>query len=95
VPRWMPDLVDLTPAEFRRLPAVGPHRHPAPDDHAVSWSRWRHHHPGDAGTRSRDGPGKTVPPMPNSRCTPHRQVVDQERCRSPAGVPPVVCQTGQ
>ncbi|MFD8708081.1 IS701 family transposase [Kitasatospora sp. NPDC059648] len=39
-----PDLVDLTPAEIRRLLATGP-RHRTPDrSHAVTWSRWRRRH---------------------------------------------------
>ncbi|MEV7939959.1 transposase [Kitasatospora sp. NPDC088264] len=42
--RDTPDLVDLTPAEIRRLLATEP-RHRAPHrSHAMRWSRWRRRH---------------------------------------------------
>jgi len=40
-----------------------------------------------AGTRWWDGQCKTVPCIPNPRFTPHCQAVDQDKYRSPAGVP--------
>ncbi|WP_251061762.1 IS701 family transposase [Streptomyces sp. ISL-100] len=39
-----------------------------------------------AGTRSRDGQPKAAPTPPNPRYTPHRQAVDQDKYKSPAGV---------
>lgn len=85
---------DLTPAEIRRLPAAQPGRHPARRDHAVNGSRWRRRHQARArrchymrrGHSLVDGRPKTVPLMPNPRYTPHRQAVDEEKYRSPAGV---------
>lgn len=42
--RDTPGLVDLTPAEIRRLLAVGPRHHPPDRSHATRWSRWRRRH---------------------------------------------------
>jgi hypothetical protein len=39
-----PDLVDLAPAEIRRLLAAEPPHHPARHNHTLTWSRWRRRH---------------------------------------------------
>jgi hypothetical protein len=72
------DLVDLTPAEIRRLLAARPRHPPVSRDHSLTWSAWRRRHKAHArrcrhmrrATRSRDIPANTSPPpatLPTAR----------------------------
>lgn len=80
-----PDLVDLTPAEIRRLLAVEPQRCPARRDHALRWSHWRRLHQARArrchymrrGHTFAGRSDKTAPPSIPPRYNPHTQAADQ------------------